>query len=359
MMTATYRALALSALLVVSLVGFAAAPAAASHDGDAADCDFPLTVTDDTGTDVTLDEPAETVVALDAASAQTFWEVNASDRVVGMPVRTYTAYLDGSQNRTDVLTDDGQSVDVETVVELDADLVVAPNYTPNATIQQLRDANQTVYRSSFEESFEAIYDKTELYGHFTGNCEAGAQTAEETRNEVETIRETVSGEDSPRVLYYFFEFTAGSETFTNDIIETAGGNNVAAEAGIRGFQQISDETIVEQDPEWIVTTDNDAAIDTSQDPFPTTTAVQNEQVLRVDANLVSQAAPRVVVPLRAMAEAFHPEAFAEETETETEAMTEPATDTDTETDTDGDGAGFGVAVAVGALLGAAFLVRRR
>ncbi|QLD84945.1 ABC transporter substrate-binding protein [Natronomonas halophila] len=355
-MTATYRALALSALLVVSLVGFAAAPAAASHGGDTADCEFPLTVTDDTGTGVTLDEPAETVVALDAASAQTFWEVNASDRVVGMPVRSYTEYLNGSRNRTAVLNDDG-SVNVETVVELDADLVVAPNYVQNATIQQLRDANQTVYRAPFESSFEAIYAKTELYGHFVGNCEAGARTADETRNEVESIREAVSGEDSPRVLYYFYGTVAGEGTFIGDMVETAGGTNLAAEAGITSFQQISDETIVEQNPDWIVSTDDTGAINTSREPFQTTTAVQNDQVLRVDADLVSQAAPRVVEPLRVMAEAFHPEAFAEGTETETATGSETATAT--ETDSEGDGAGFGVAVAIGALLGASFLARRR
>jgi iron complex transport system substrate-binding protein len=355
MMTATHRALALSALLVVSLVGFAAAPAAASHDGDATDCTFPLTVTDDTGTDVTLDEPADTVVALDAASAQTLWEVNASENVVGMPVRSYTEYLDGSRNRTGVLNDDG-SVNVETVVQLDADLVVAPNYVPNATIQQLRGANQTVYRVPFESSFEDIYAKTELYGHFVGNCEAGARTADETRSEVESIRAAVSGEDRPRVLYYFYGTVAGEGTFIGDMVETAGGTNVAAEAGITSYQQISDETIVEQNPDWIVSTDDAGAINTSREPFQTTAALQNDQVLRVDADLVSQAAPRVVEPLRVMAEAFHPEAFAEGTETETTA-TETATAT--ETDSEGDGAGFGVAVAIGALVGAAFLTRRR
>jgi PGF-CTERM protein len=112
-----------------------------------------------------------------------------------------------------------------------------------------------------------------------------------------------------------------------------------------------------EDPEWIVTTDDEGSIDTSSEPIASTAAVRNDRVLVVDANLVSQAAPRVVEPLRVMAEAFHPEAFIEETETE--AMTETATETETETDTDGDGAGFGVAVAIGALLGAAFLARRR
>ena len=349
-----FRALLFAVLLVASL-GAAAAPAAASHE-DAEDCSFPLTVTDDTGTEVTLEGEAETVVAADAASAQTFWEVDAADRVVGMPVRPYTDYLEGSEERTDVLTDDGMGFDVETTVELDADLVVVPNYMGDDTVQQLRDADQTVYRSPFEESFEDIYAKTELYGHFVGECEAATETSAETRQEVETVRETVGDRERPDVLYYFFGTAAGSDTFIGDMVETAGGTNVAAEVGIGGYEPISDEAVIEQDPEWIVTTDDDGAFDPETEPFPNTTAVRSDQVLRVDTNLIRQAGPRVVEPLRAMAEAFQPEAFREATPTETPDRTRESTPAG---DSEDDGPGFGAAVAVLALAGAALLARRR
>lgn len=349
-----FRATLIATLLVASLCGVAASPAAASHEGGT-DCSYPLSVTDDTGTEVTLNGSAETVVAADAASAQTLWEIGAQDRVVGMPVRSYTEYLNGSENRTDVLSEDGIGLDVETIIELDADLVVAPNYVNDETVQQLRDANQTVYRSPFESSFEDIYAKTELYGHFVGDCEAGATTAQETREEVEAIREATADRESPDVLYYFFGTAAGNGTFIGDMVETAGGNNVAAEAGVEQYGEISDEVILEQDPEWIVTTDDDEAFDAEEEPFPSTTAVRNDQVLRVDANLVSQAAPRVVEPLRAMAEAFHPEAFEEQTATSTTTPTEIESDDGS----DGDGAGFGVAVAAAALAAAALLARRQ
>jgi iron complex transport system substrate-binding protein len=329
-----------------------------------------MTVTDDTGSEVTLESPAETVVAGDAASAQTLWEVGAADRVVGMPVRPYTDYLEGAGERTDVLTEDGSQLSLETVVELDADLVVVPNYVSDASVQQLRDANQTVYRSPFESSFEDIYAKTELYGHFVGDCEAGASTAAETRSTVESIRNATADRERPDVLYYFFGQAAGNGTFIGDMVETAGGTNVAAEAGVEGYGEISDEVILEQNPEWIVTTDDEGAFDAEASPFPQTSAVQNDRVLRVDANLVSQAAPRVVEPLRAMAETFHPEAFETGTGSATATPDGTADATATEGDTgprspaaDGesedDGAGFGVAAAVCALLAAAFLARRR
>jgi iron complex transport system substrate-binding protein len=360
-----YRAVVLASLLVASIVGVAATPAAASHER--ADCSFPVTATDDTGTNVTLSEPAETVVATDAASAQTLWEIGANETVVGMPVRPYTEYLNGSENRTDVLTDDGTGFDVETIIELDADLVVAPNYMSDDTVAQLRAAGQTVYRSPFEESFEDIYAKTELYGHFVGECEASVETANQTRREVETVREAVADRERPDVLYYFFGTAAGNGTFIGDMVETAGGTNVAAEAGIEGYGEPSDEVILERDPGWIVTTDDPNAFDPEEEPFPSTTAVRNDRLLVVDANLVSQAGPRVVEPLRTMAEAFHPEAFREQTPTE--APTASPTDGGAESDgadeallesgSEADGAGLDVLAAASALGAAASLLGRR
>ena len=352
-------AVMMAVLLAVSLVGVGAiaAPVAAEHDDE--DCSFPFEGTDLTGTNVTLDEPAEDVVLLDAASTQTFWEIGADDRVVGMPVEEWTAYLDGSEDKADVT--DGQTVLVERVIELEPDLVVAPNFADEDTVEQLRDAGLTVYQLEFEESFEDIYAKTTLFGHFVGDCEAASNTVEETQNEVEEIRTAVEGEDEPRVLYYFFGFTAGDGTFIGDLVETAGGENVAATAGVEGFVEISDEVIVEQDPEWIVAPSH-AGMPVDEEPLASTTAAELEQTLVVDENLVSQAAPRVVEPLRAMAEAFHPEAFEAETPADADAdeeqetpeeATEPA-----DADADADGSGFGIAVAVSALLAAALLARR-
>jgi iron complex transport system substrate-binding protein len=346
------RALLLVSIVAATLVGGTAGTAAASHDGE--DCSFPVSATDATGAEVTLDEPPEEVVVADAASAQTLWEIGAEDRIIGMPVRGYTAYLEGSENRTDVLTDDGTDLEVETIVDLDPDLVIAanPDFYSAGTVEQLREAGLTVYQYPLEESIEDIYAKMTLYGHLMGECAPAEATVDEMRAEVTAIEERVADRDRPAVLYYFFEYTAGEGTFTHDLITTAGGENVAASAGIEGFAPINDETIAERDPEWIVTTDDDGAVDTSREPLASTTAVQNDQVLRVDANLASQAGPRVVEPLGRMAEAFHPEATAEPTPTATAAPTPthtatgPADGGATTEPTSGSGPGFGVVVSI-------------
>jgi len=337
---------------VVVLATALSGPVAATHDDTG--CEFPFTDTDMTGTEVTLDEPAEEVVVRDAASAQVFWELGAEDRVTGMPVEEFTEYLPGSADRTPVT--DGQTVLVEEVVALEPDLVIAPNYVSGETVGQLRGAGLTVYQFPLEDSFEAIYRKTTLYGHMVGACDAADATVEETRTTVEETRTAVADRDRPRVLYYFFGFTAGNGTFIHDLIVAAGGQNVAADAGITGFAEISDEVVVEENPEWVVSPSSSGL--PQGEPFTSTDAFESNRTLVVDENLVSQAGPRVAEPLRAMAEAFHPDAFA----TPTETASQTATETETETETDAPGRnspGFAVATAVAALLVVSLLALRR
>jgi iron complex transport system substrate-binding protein len=333
------------AALGVGLFALAVAlPGVAVADHQGSGCGFPVTETDATGTEVTVEEPAEDVVVLDASSAQVFWEIGAQDRVVGMPVEDFTAYLEGSTEKTDVT--DGQQVLVERVVELEPDLVLAPNYLGEETMTQLRGAGLTVYQLPLEDSFEAIYRKTALYGHVVGECEAANDTVAETRAEVEELREAVAGRDRPRVLYFFFGFAAGDGTFINDLVETAGGRNVAAEAGVDGHVELSKEVVAERDPEWIVAPSH-AGLPEGE-PFESTTAFERNQTLVVDENLVSQAGPRVVVPLRTMAETFHPEAFESN-----------GTGTPTPSPAPGDaGPGFGALAALVALVATVILARR-
>jgi iron complex transport system substrate-binding protein len=330
------------------------------------DCGFPYSSADATGAEVIVEENPERIVALQASSAQILWEIGRQSSVVGMPVRSYTAYLEGSENRTDVLTEDGASVDVERVVALEPDLVIASGSIPNATVEQLRDADVTVYRFGFDRSIEGIYAKTELVGRLTGACDEANATVEEMRADVERVERAVEGREAPRTLYYFYNFTAGDGTFIHEIIETAGGDNVAANAGITGYREISDEVVAQRDPRWIVVP-GDAPLP-EREPFPSTTAYRENQTLSVNPNYMNQPAPRVVVPMLKIARALHPEAFENGTDQEpTESPTETATNETTTAGADGnatattsdDGPGFGVTAAVVALLAAALLARRR
>jgi iron complex transport system substrate-binding protein len=286
-----------------------------------ADCEFPVTLTDATGTELTLDAAPERVVTLNPSAAQTMWEIGAREKVVG--VSQYATYLEGAGSRTNVSGANGPSV--EPVIGLQPDLVLVPNTTHGfapGRIRQLRDAGVPTYVFPLATSVEDVIEKTRRTGRLVGACEGADATARELERELATVREAVAGEERPRVLYVFFGFTAGEGTFVDELITTAGGRNVAAGANVSGYRRISDETVVEQDPEWIVlNTDDPDGLPPRKAAYNGTTAVREGNVLVSNVNYLNQPAPRVVQPIRAMARAFYPEAYAAANATDTPTPT--------------------------------------
>lgn len=309
------------------------------HAGGAGECSYPVSATDATGTEVTVEESPDSIVALGASTAQTIWELDAEETVVG--VSKFANYLDGAEDVENVTEIDGFSTVVltEVIVGLDPDLVLAANVYPNESLTQLRDAGITVYKFPAAGSIEDVYAKTERIGHLIGECEAANATVTDMRSTVETVREAVSGEERPDVLYpQSGGFSPGPNTFIGGLIDAAGGANVVANANATStYPQLSGEFIVEQDPEWLIVAGSQDELD--QDPkslapdndaLRNTTAWEEGNFIVVNNNHISQPAPRIVSPLRKMAQAFHPDAYAAANTTPTTTATDPGTETSTE-----------------------------
>lgn len=342
---------------VLLLVLAAAAPATAATSGVSAqesDCSFPVERTDLSGTTVTVEEEPSRVVTLNPSAAQTMWEMGAQDRVVG--VTKHAMNLEGAEEKTNV-SGGGRTINTEEVVGLEPDLVLAPNTVDNATVAKLREAGLTVYHFREAKSIEDIEQKTRIIGELTGECEAAEETVAWMDSELERVDRAVEGQEKPDIIYAFFGYTAGNDTFIHTLMERAGTNNVAADAGIESYEEINDEILVEQDPDWIMlNTDDDQVPKTAA--YNGTTAVQEDQVIVVDTNWLNRPGPRVVYAVTKIAQAVHPEAYAQANQTETVQTTgEPtaspteATETAAEATEEGatgaSGPGF---TAVGALL---------
>ena len=302
------------ALVVLSVVApFGVGTAAAQTGG----CSFPLSETDATGTTVSLSGPPDSIVTLNPSAAQTIFEISSSadpawDRVVG--VSQFASYLPGTSSKTTV--GNGRSdATVERTIALSPDLVLAPNTIPTSTVEQLREAGLTVYKFRPAGNLDRVVEKTRLTGRLVGECDGATETADTMETELELVRDALSDEDRQEAVYYFFGFTAGSDTFVNDIVTTAGLDNVAARSGSSYFV-LSAETIVAENPDWVIL--NSDEYDTATVPpgpngaFTSTTAAEEGNAIVLDANEISQPAPRAVNAVLDIVKAVYPEAYREE-----------------------------------------------
>ena len=341
--------LILGVLLAVLLLGIAAHPVTADNDG------YPAQIEDGTGENVTIEEPPEEIVVTDYATAQIMWELGAEDLVVGMPVGDPSSYLDGYDEREDVLDDEGDTfiLKEEAIVELDPDLIIGGNVNKDGT-ENLRDdpgLDIPIFVLESQGSIDGIMDEIEMIGTVIDKNEKASQATVEMDSWISSIDEATASHEHPDVLYRMEGgFSAGSATFTHELIESAGANNIFSDNELWG--DVNDELIVDENPEWIVVPD-DATIPEG-DPYEKTTAYQEGQILEINSNYINQEGPKVVDAVISMAMAFHSDAL------DTGEIVEPP-EQDTEASDEEDDSPIPlnpVVPVIGLLLGLSLLVFR-
>ncbi|AXR78089.1 PGF-CTERM-anchored ABC transporter substrate-binding protein [Natrarchaeobaculum sulfurireducens] len=350
-------------LAVATFTPAVAAGGVAAVSEESPTCEFPLELEDGTGETVTLEEEPESVVALQPSDAQTVFEIGADDKLVGMPVGEFTAYLDADEE-LDISEGDGVTPVTEEVIDREPDVVLAANaLAGDDVVDQLRDTGLEVYVYSTEESLDGVAENVRLTGELLGECEGADESLEWMDDRLSEIEAAVPDEDRPLAYYEMGDgYTAGQGTFQDEILTTAGVDNLGAEAGLEGWETVSEEVVLDADPEWIV-----YGADFGEPPVAEsvmgTTAYQNEQFVAVDSQFMSQPGPLVVEAIDEIAQVVHGDEFEDDAAAADDADGEADDTGGDETDaTDGDAEsipGFGVAVAALALIGAIGLFVRR
>ena len=345
-----------TAILVALLVAASLSPTTALAQGDA-NCSYPVERTDATGALVAVTEESERVVTLNPSAAQTMREIGAWDKMVG--ATKHASNLEGFDELEWNVSGSGQTISNERVIGAQPDLVLAPNTVQNDTVRALRDAGLTIYRFHEATSIADVQAKTRLIGRFVGECDGAAKTVEWIDERLAVVDEATADAERPSAIYVFFGYTAGEGTFIDGLIERAGADNLAAEVGIQSYKPVSDEILVNNTVDWLIlntdwtTVPNNAA-------YNSTRAVQEGQIVTVNTNHLNRPAPRVVLAIETMVEAFHPEAYAaaNRTATPTSSATltpEEGQPTPTErataaTTSGADGPGFGVIMTAVAII---------
>lgn len=385
-----FRTLATIAVLT-TLVLTGVAPAAgfaAPHAHGETDCTFPTTYTDATGTEVTIEQPPDRVVVLGASAAQTVWELGAEDRVVG--IDAFSTYLEGAE-AVPVVSGGIGRVDYEAALNQSPDLIiVAGNSYSTDVVTEFRRSNVTTVAMPDAGSIQGVYDKTVAFGQLLGACGQAHEVVGEMDSRVSTVREAVETVSKPSVFVDFggvrgesARYSTAPSTFVGELVGTAGLSNIVANGEFSSpFPQVSNEFILSQNPEWLIVTYTPGSSFGPSTPeaakaaarnvsvFADTTAVQEGQIIAVNANHLSQPAPRLVRALETIVETVHPDAYRTANQTTTTntptttvspTTSEPDTSTTVATSTtSGDGGpGFGTVAGVVAAVSLAGLLARR
>jgi iron complex transport system substrate-binding protein len=273
---------------------------------------FPITLTDDEGTEVEIEAEPQAIVSLTPAATETLFALGAGDRVVAK-VEDIAPFPPEADDLPIVATYLG--VDVEQIVDLEADLVIAggSNFTPPDAIAQLRGLDIPVvvlYANSVEEALAGI----ELVGAASGTADEAAELTDAMRADFDELATATEGLDTPKTFYEIDAtadiYTVPADSLYAEMLELAGADPITTDSSY----EISLEELIAADPEVILLGDDadyTTAADVAARPgWGDITAVKNGDVYPItDYVLVTRPGPRLADGLRALIEALHPEAL--------------------------------------------------
>jgi iron complex transport system substrate-binding protein len=238
----------------------AAAPSAATPSGSTpspstptASTPFPRTVRDAFGDPLTLNAPPRRVVSQTLGTDEILFAICPRDRIAGISEialnNAYSHIVDEAKaNGTKTI------YGPEDILALKPDLVFIASYTRAEMGTLLHAARAPVYRFSNFDRIEDIAGNVRALGYLIGEDAAAERVVADMNARLERARARAAASGRrPRIMSYDGSgYTAGNNTLFDDVIRQAGGVNVSAEHGMKGFGRVSGEQILEWQPDYLV-----------------------------------------------------------------------------------------------------------
>ncbi len=276
--------------------------------------DFPVTVTDDMGDKITINEKPERIISLAPANTEVLFALDLEEKIVG--VTTYANYPREAKAKEKIGTI--TEPNLEKIVSLEPDLIVANAVNKLETVKRLRELGYKVVGYDAETVNDAI-SVIKQVGKITDRENKAQRIVTDMYLQLAEIKDLVDSKlkdcSRPKVFYEIWNqplYTAGKNTFINDIINIAGGINIGAEA--KGeWPQFSLEKLLLENPDIYISSPHSAPHKVTvesiknRDNYKSLAAIKKDRVYIVNQDIISRASPRIVKGLKEIVKAIFPD----------------------------------------------------
>ncbi len=269
-------------------------------------------VTDQVGRTLVVPENPTRVIALAPSITEIIYDLGQEKRLVG--VTQFSTYPSEAESLPRV----GSYIrlDIEKIISLKPDLCLATkDGNPKHIIDKIVSLGIPVYVIN-PRNLQQIMDAITSLGSLLHAKQAAAELVIKMEKRIGQVQARVKkGNRKPRVFFQIDAeplFSAGTNTFIHELIELAGGINTTA--GEVSYPRYSWEDIILLQPEIVLISSMAGGLEPeylvkSWKRWVLLSAVKNNQIYVVDAELFDRPTPRLIDGLETIAAIIHPELF--------------------------------------------------
>lgn len=275
---------------------------------------YPITVTDATGETFTFEKAPAKIVSVSPAETESLFALGLDEQIVG--VSDFDDYPEAATTKPKM---GGVSKpNEESIIAADADIVFTGISMNEEAVKKFRDLGIVIFKTD-PKSVDDVAKNIETFGQITDTQEKAQEIIAKMKQDVTDVTEAVKAVKPEEKKNVYVEFspgwTVGKGEFMDELITLAGANNVASD--LQGWNEINEENIIAANPDVIlyandVIDENSKTLDQiikARSGWDQITAVKDDAVIGLDANLLSRPGPRVTEGLKAVAKAIYPDLF--------------------------------------------------
>jgi len=261
----------------------------------------PITVRDDDGNTVTLQKPAQRIIAMAPHVTELLFAAGGGDKIVGAV--TYSDYPEAAKKIPRV--GDNRQVDMERVVAMKPDLIVIWLHgSSERQIDGLRQLGIPLFHSE-PAKLDGIADNLVRLGQLMGTEKVANAAAADIRQQFAAMAAQYASRPPVRLFYQVWDkplYTLSGKSIVSDSIRLCGGVNIFADLSVAA-PVVSIEAVLQANPEAIFgTSEKDYGSVDIWKPYTNLTAVKNNNLFRLQGDLLNRAGPRMVAGTRALCE---------------------------------------------------------
>ncbi len=234
--------------------------------------------------------PPHRIVSLVPTVTEELYLLGAGDKIVGVTV--YCQRPPEAQTKEKV----GTVIDanIEKIIELRPDLVIASPLTDHKQIRKLRDVELRVEIFDAPTDFQGLCESFLTLSRLVGKEHRAEEVLERTNKELEAVRKRIEGLAKRRVFVQIGAnplFTADRASFINDLIECSGGINIASDAKTGIYSR---EEVIKRNPDTILIVTMGIVGEREKEVwlrYKTIGAVKNRRIFSLDSCRVCSPTP--------------------------------------------------------------------
>lgn len=193
-------------------------------------------------------------ISLSPTLTEILFELGAGRDLVA--VTTYCIYPEEAKAKEKI--GDFVNPNFEKIVGINPDVVFAETWSSSKIVSRLRSSGLKVTEIKSPRSVEEIYQAILQVGDGLGREDRASATVEAMKRRIQSIRTRAAGMKSHPSIYIEIDlpsWTVGRASYTSEAVEICGARNIFNDVD-KPALQASKETIIERNPEVILTFDS-------------------------------------------------------------------------------------------------------